>query len=90
MKTTIFSTVDFGLNRKVITPIVESYEIFLRCAVQNCTPPIKEPVTRGKLRWRGVNVVHQGSKRWVEQRGVKISGVFEVEFISNPPIPWQK
>jgi len=50
------------------------FENVLRTTV---TPPIKGEITKGKLNWRGIKVVHQqeglNSCYWLEQRGVRVS-----------------
>jgi hypothetical protein len=43
-------------------------------------PPIKGRLTEGKLRWRGIRMIIMdgGRKRWIEQRGKKISPTIEL------------
>lgn len=40
-------------------------------------PPIKGEITKGKVRWRGIRIVHQNDgfkyTKWLEQRGKQIS-----------------
>lgn len=52
----------------------EIFEVSLRT---NATPPIKGTITKGKLKWRGISLIHQqtvaGFEKWVSQRGVRIS-----------------
>lgn len=48
-------------------------------------PPIKGEITRGKVKWRGIRIKHKNkplmSATWLEQRGVRISAIIELEGI---------
>lgn len=41
----------------------------------NASPPIKEPITKGKLKWRGIKYAECRSTKefWILQRGKQIS-----------------
>lgn len=46
----------------------------------NCIPPIKGEITKGKMKWRGLSLCaqhgHLENREWIEQRGVKIGEDF--------------
>ena len=52
-------------------------EIFTTALRTMAEPPIKGEITKGKVRWRGIRIVHQNDgfkyTKWLEQRGRKIS-----------------
>jgi len=48
-------------------------------------PPIKGEITKGKVKWRGIRMIHKNKPlmyaTWLEQRGVRISAIIELEGI---------
>jgi len=52
-------------------------EIFEKALRENAEPKIKGDITKGKIRWRGIKIIHQNeflkSTKWLEQRGKQIS-----------------
>ena len=54
--------------------IGEIKETLLRkCLLENAIPPIKEPITKNKIKWRGIRIIQDGNLWWIEQRGKPIS-----------------
>lgn len=47
-------------------------------------PKIRGEITAGKLKWRGIILAKRGWRFWLEQRGVKISPEFYIEFPELP------
>jgi len=49
---------------------------------ENAIPPIKGEITKGKMCWRGLKMIHKGSvvdgftETWIEQRGKRITPKF--------------
>ena len=39
-------------------------------------PIIKGKLTKGKLRWRGIKMIKQKNRVWIEQRGKRITPFF--------------
>lgn len=46
-------------------------------------PTIKGDITKGKIKWRGIRIVQKNKpfmyETWLEQRGVRISAIIQVE-----------
>lgn len=72
--------------KEITNDITYEHEKWVKNILLNyATPPIKGEITKGKLKWRGIRLCIQnnyfdGTKEWVEQRGVKIGE----EFIIKP------
>ncbi len=54
-------------------------ETFVTALREMAVPPIKGEITKEKIKWRGIKIVQKqeviGFKRWLEQRGKRISPV---------------
>ena len=65
--------ITFGAVRQFMAAETKIFEATLR---KQAHPIIKGEITKGKLSWRGIKVVHEidGSTRktWLEQRGKRI------------------
>jgi hypothetical protein len=52
-------------------------KIFEKALRNNAIPPVKGEITKGKLKWRGLRLIHQQKGldyySWIEQRGKQIS-----------------
>lgn len=67
------------------TEMVKKRDEFLKSSLlKNVTPPIKRELTRGKLKWRGIKLMHQHETfkdiYWIEQRGERISPNFYIMY----------
>ena len=66
------------MNQLIADATRRESEILERAIRENATPKIKGPITKGKLKWRGIRLVVFNSRNrtetWVEQRGKPISG----------------
>jgi hypothetical protein len=47
--------------------------VFEEALRTRAVPPIKGEITKGKLKWRGIVMVHQDDAKWLSQRGERIS-----------------
>ena len=53
---------------------------------ENAIPPIKGEMTKGKVRWRGLRMIHRGTgaygftETWIEQRGKRITPIIRNEY----------
>jgi hypothetical protein len=60
--------------------IIKKQDEMIENAIRMSTPVIKGEITKGKIKWRGLRLVHKNTygkiETWVEQRGVKISPSF--------------
>jgi len=60
-------------------------EVLEKSLRNNATPLIKGKLTKGKLKWRGIKLITNGTaefgniERWIEQRGKRISPVIIIE-----------
>jgi hypothetical protein len=58
-------------------------ELFTTALRTMAEPPIKGEITKGKLTWRGIQLIRQqvglDSYSWLEQRGKQISPKFHIE-----------
>jgi len=58
---------------------------------ENATPPIKGEMTKGKVRWRGLRMIHRGNgadgftETWIEQRGKRITPIIRNEYSYQLP-----
>lgn len=48
---------------------------FERALRVKAIPPIKGEITKGKLKWRGIELVSHNHRQWLEQRGKRISKI---------------
>ena len=71
----------FMMIRKIVK---DEDDMFRKAILDFAEPPIKGEITKGKLRYRKIKLIHNDEglnvKRWIEQRGVKISPVSELKF----------
>lgn len=57
-------------------------EMFEKSVRNNATPPIRGPITKGKLAWRGISMhTDVNGTQWIEQRGMQISNKVQISFI---------
>lgn len=52
-----------------------------RQALANMVPPIKGDITPGKLKWRGIRLCISPEGKWFEQRGKRITSIYETNRI---------
>ena len=58
---------------------------------ENAIPPIKGEMTKGKVRWRGLRMIHRGTgadgftETWIEQRGKRITPIIRNEYSYGLP-----
>ena len=58
---------------------------------ENAIPPIKGEMTKGKVRWRGLRMIHRGTgaygftETWIEQRGKRITPIIRNEYSYQLP-----
>ena len=58
---------------------------------ENAIPPIKGEMTKGKVRWRGLRMMHRGTgadgftETWIEQRGKRITPIIRNEYSYELP-----
>ena len=63
------------INRAIIDRATQEAMIFEKALRTNSQPPIKDEITQGKIRWRGITMkidLTSGTK-WLDQRGEQIS-----------------
>jgi hypothetical protein len=68
------------LQEEFINRILKAQDEFIEHVLRNhVTPPIKGEITRGKIKWRGLEILNdiQSSKLWIRQRGVDIHICFD-------------
>lgn len=68
-----------SFNQQIANKQNEIFEYALRNYAE---PPIKGEITKGKIKWRGISIIHDNSnvsyKTWLEQRGKRISQMIEI------------
>jgi len=76
-------TFNYDLKNNIVQDTINSMVKDINDKMEFCVrnfalPPISGQLTKGKLRWRGIRLIiaDNGNKRWIEQRGQKISPVF--------------
>lgn len=59
---------------KAIDNLEKRKEIIFESALRSSAkPPIKGPITRSKIKWRGIRMIKQFPYVWLDQRGKRIS-----------------
>lgn len=79
------------ITDSIIQVIKQQDNTFLEVLKNLPVHPIKEPVTYGKLKWRGIKLVrtyHPSftntiGETWLEQRGKRISPILRTTIIGN-------
>ncbi len=65
---------------KMISYVVKKEDELLEKAVrENAIPKVKGTITPNKLKWRGIRIVQRENRKWLEQRGKRISPVITRE-----------
>lgn len=78
----------------IVYPIVKGHsqiqnDILEKAVRENSTPSIKGELTKGKIRWRGLRMIHRrtdsdGSyETWIEQRGKRITPIVVNEVVMS-------
>lgn len=66
---------------KLIDEQTRQINILLEKAVrEHAVPKITGEITKGKIRWRGIRMIRQQEKLWIEQRGIIISPVITIAY----------
>jgi hypothetical protein len=71
------------LQESIIRQTINNQEKFIEDVLRNhVTPPIKGEITKGKIKWRGLEIMNDTaySKLWVRQRGVDIPIYLDYSF----------
>lgn len=65
------------ISQKMYKSFVEQKEKYIKeTLLRYAQPKIKEPITKGKIKWRGIKLIEQPSDNrfWLEQRGKILGG----------------
>ena len=68
------------LQESIVNEILKRQECFIESILRNhVKPPIKGEITKGKIKWRGLEILNDigYSKMWIRQRGIDIPIVFD-------------
>lgn len=79
------------IKNAFISKIRENQNKAFEYALRNVAiPPIKGEITKGKPKWRGIRIVQRRQQllyeTWLEQRGVRISAIFQLTSGNNNQI----
>lgn len=82
----------YGVTNRFIKEQSERQNAILEKAVrENAVPRLKGELTKGKVRWRGLRVIHKGTgadgftETWIEQRGERITPIIRNEYMYQLP-----
>lgn len=78
----------YSLIDKIMADLAKQENDILEAAIrENAVPKIKGKITKGKLIWRGIKLIHNNtwerSEKWIEQRGVQITPKICFEYNFN-------
>lgn len=74
------------IQTEIINQILIQQDKFIENILRNhVNPPIKGEITKGKIKWRGLEIVNDmnHSKLWIKQRGIAIPIYFEYGYKNN-------